>query len=163
MNEKITAAVAAFWSAFADAFPEVTTGDSQLSGEDYAALSLWVSGTAGDNPTTVFDLPVTWVTSERLDDALDNCKKAAAAVLFIGPAPSAPELTTDLLRDCIKHVLHFNPPPGASVPTNCPYCGCLEVEAIPDSNGLSVEARAEIRHLTEYQCQSDNECRSFWC
>lgn len=110
--DTIQNAVEAFWAAFTAAFPEVKSGDSQLSGEDQAAISLWAAGSAGDNPTGVINLPVDWVAEERVSEALTKCMAAAADVLFSAPAPPAPQLTVDLLGSCITHVLHFNPPVG---------------------------------------------------
>lgn len=108
--KRLQDAVSAFWGSFSAAFPEVVTGDSQLSGEDEGALALWAYGSTGDYPTTVYNLPVNWVVPERISTALENGMASAAGVLFEGAAPAAPELTKCLLRDCIQHVLHWNPP-----------------------------------------------------
>lgn len=128
--DSIDKATAAFWAAFTVMFPEVTSGDSQLSGEDRAAMSLWATGSVGDNPSEVFDLPVGWLGEERVAQSLKHCMSAAAEVLFVGPVPAAPQLTVALLKSCITHVLHFNPPRSV-----CKECGA-SLEGLGSWEGL---------------------------
>lgn len=109
--EKINLAVEAFWGVIANAFPEMRSGDSQLSGEDIAAMSLWINGEAGDNPIQEgVHLDVPSVYEERIGTALTNAVLAAGEKVFGEEMPLMPVDTLMQLDGCVRHVLHFNLP-----------------------------------------------------
>jgi len=113
-DEVIANASYEFWGVFSDSFPEVTSGDSQLSGEDRAALAIWRNGDPGDEPVQRLEMTLTpeWdVSQERISQAVLDGIKAAGVVLFDGedPPPVPPEVVAQL-DSCAKHVLYFNPP-----------------------------------------------------
>ena len=102
-----------FWAAIVAAFPEMPSGDSQLSREDEAALAMWCNADPGDRP--VFAGPyikVTWAASDRIDAALAQGIAAAAQILFGSKDKEIPVHLADQLRHCVRHVLHWNPPPA---------------------------------------------------
>lgn len=109
---RIEQAAAAFWEQISRSFPEMTSGDSQLSGEDEAALALWINGDPGDRPVQsgpAFD--VSWATRDRIDGALRKAVTAAGEVLFDRTVDTPPSAVLEQLRGCVNHVLFFNPPP----------------------------------------------------
>lgn len=106
-----------FWGAITEAFPEVTTGDSQLSGEDEAAFGIWLYQDAGDRPVHPTDhmMPVpAWVSKRRIRQAVqEGINRAAAA--YTATMPQVPAATPSAevfaqLEGCVRHVLHFNVP-----------------------------------------------------
>lgn len=109
-------AAGAFWQQVMLGFPEVTTGDSLLSGEDEGAMYLWLTGEVGDYPYgECSDRVPSCVDAARVDAVLEASLQAAAAVL----KQSNPELTEvpcsvrSLLASCVRHQLRWNYPTGA--------------------------------------------------
>lgn len=107
----------AFWGAITNALPEMTTGDSQLSGEDQAALAQWAFGHPGDEPVQdpekdTLSVPK-WVGDERIKAAVQAGIDAARAPHsdWLEAAPSA---VVAQLDSCVRHVLHWNLPRTAS-------------------------------------------------
>lgn len=112
----IAAAAASFWAVVAERFPEMKTGDSQISGEDEAALATWLVGDPGDRPVqeTSSVLPVPrWVQSARISGAVaDGMTAARTTWLQSGgrlPQEPSPEVIAQL-DACVRHVLHWNLP-----------------------------------------------------
>jgi hypothetical protein len=111
----IEKAADAFWSVIARSFAELSSGDSQLSGEDEAALALWLTGDAGDRPIQLprYDLPApAWVSATRISAAVEagmaaalNEWKTERPEDAIGN-PSAAVITQ--LSSCVRHLLHLN-------------------------------------------------------
>lgn len=111
----VEAAAMAFWGEIAGSFPEMTTGDSQLSGEDEAAMALWLLGEPGDRPVAHEGqrLPIpAWVPDKRVAAAVDAGLVAAKSVLLEcnQALSAAPGPVRSQLDNCVRHVLHWNMP-----------------------------------------------------
>jgi hypothetical protein len=121
-DARVDEAVFAFWGEIAQAFPEVTTGDSQLSGETEAAISTWLVGDPGDRPVQKpgweLSIPDS-VDDERVRKAVEKGIDAVRAFWVQSKPESAvgaptPEVIAQL-DSCVRHVLHWNLPPDESV------------------------------------------------
>lgn len=112
-DKRIEQAAAVFWGQISKAFPEMVSGDSQLSGEDEAALALWVQGDPGDRPVQSGPgFEVSWATKGRIDEALRKAVAAAGEALFGRGATTTPsDAVVEQLEGCVRRVLYFNPPP----------------------------------------------------
>lgn len=102
-----------FWGIIADRFPEMTSGDSQISGEDEAAIATWLNGDPGDRPVQKSGVLCVDALQTRANDAVD----AAIALIRkdedneIGRDPGEPNTeVVDQLRACVQHVLFYNFP-----------------------------------------------------
>lgn len=109
-DAEIEAAAAAFWGVYCDKFPEVTSGGSQCSGEDHAALALWANGDPGDRPTMAagYALPH-GVELSRVMEAtragMDAARQALPGVLTAYDGDAFAQL-----RNVVTEVLHWNYP-----------------------------------------------------
>lgn len=103
-------AAESFWGAVCDEFPEMKSGDSQLSGEDVAALAIWRDGDPGDRPVQNGAFDVEWVRDERIEDALQHGIAAAGKVLFDSEVPPPPKQVIEQLNGCLRHVMYYNEP-----------------------------------------------------
>lgn len=112
-------AAQAFWGRISQDFPELTTGDSQISGEDHTALAQWALGASAsdldppvwDSPCEAFTLDL-GVASERIERATSAAIEAAGHVLkatfpHLGTIPANSEAT---LRACVRQILFWNFP-----------------------------------------------------
>lgn len=132
-------AAGAFWLQVTIGFPEVTTGDSLLSGEDEGAMYLWLTGKVGDYPQNeCIDKAPSCVEAARVDSVVETSLQAAAAVL----KQSNPELTEvpdsvrSLLASCVRHQLRWNYPSGGEVAGHKPALQAkgFQVEGSGESN-----------------------------
>lgn len=109
----------AFWSVFAQGFPELKTGDSRISGEDCAALGLWLVGDAGDNPVVhpsdVMESVPDSVSDVRVLAVVHGGARSALKVWVDAgnAAPASEDLPIEIqqhLTYCVRHVLWANWP-----------------------------------------------------
>lgn len=114
-QDLIVECTGAFWSNAVAEFPELITGDSQLSGEPEAAISFWLTGSAGDNPVMSAEdkLPVPlWVKNQRIVDAVQNGISAAHQVCIAhGQVPHYAQVPDEVVMQldlCLRHILHWN-------------------------------------------------------
>lgn len=112
----IVATAASFWAVVSERFPEMKSGDSQLSGEDEAALAIWLVGDPGDRPVHEPECLLTvpsWVRSERIGGAIADGMAAARTTWLQsgGQLPQEPSAEVVAQLDaCVRHVLHWNLP-----------------------------------------------------
>lgn len=111
--ERVNSASEAFWAEFADGFPELTSGDSHISGEDKGVLYRWVTDREGDYPKDELYgcLPDT-VDRARVDVVVAAGLRAAELVLkgINLELPEAPDYVRSMLTSCVMHVLELNYP-----------------------------------------------------
>jgi len=107
------AAAFEFWGCIQAGYPEMITGESQLSGEDVGAFHKWLTGEHGDFPVQNHDpLPVAQLASGRFELVIDTAIAAADKVLR-GFSPLLQPVPIDVryeLESCVKHHLNFNFP-----------------------------------------------------
>ncbi|ASW03690.1 hypothetical protein [Paraburkholderia aromaticivorans] len=111
-------AAGAFWKQVTIGFPEVTTGDSLLSGEDEGAMYLWLTGKVGDYPQDeCIDKAPSCVDAARVDLVVETSLQAAASVLKqCNPElTEAPDSVRSLLASCVRHQLRWNYPSGGEI------------------------------------------------
>ncbi|KVX33924.1 hypothetical protein WT31_09645 [Burkholderia territorii] len=102
----------AFWTEVVGGFPEMTTGDTQLTDEDVGAFYLWLTGVDGDYANH----PIGWAPANvppiRIDAVLAKGIATAQVMLArINPAlPTAPAAVVSRLRQCLHHQLEWNFP-----------------------------------------------------
>lgn len=113
----IEAAAGEFWAVIADAFPEVTSGDTQLSGEDEAAIAVWIYGDAGERHLQArrVDLPIPdGMSLTRVVAATARGIEAAGKVFadagVVSVTRQPPAGVVWQLESCVRHILHFNLP-----------------------------------------------------
>jgi hypothetical protein len=109
-----------FWCVFANRFPELTSGDSQLSGEDKAAFGIWFVGDCGPNNCVVkHDSSMCTVnpvfTNQRIFSCVcDGAEAALKDWLDAGmQQPESQHLPHSIaiqLEYCLRHVLWANDP-----------------------------------------------------
>lgn len=111
-DEVIAAAARAYWATLVQFFPEMTSGDSQITDEDEAAMATWRNGVCGDRSEMGFELfSLEHVEGDRVEAAVAASINAAGAVLFAdGPAPEAPDSVRKQLMACATHLLYYNYP-----------------------------------------------------
>lgn len=111
---------AAFWGEVSAGFPEMTSGDSQLSGEPLAAMRIWLSGDPGDDPVqpvargSCFYTAAFLPAQDRIDQVLSRGSSAArsvAAAQGVG-LRIIPDEVLAQLEGCVRHVLYWNFPRG---------------------------------------------------
>lgn len=110
----------AFWGEFSAGFPEVTTGDSELSGEPLAAMRIWLSGAPGDDPVQPVERGTCFYTAaflpaqDRIDQVISrgcSAARTAAAAQGVG-LRLLPGDARAQLEACVRHVLYWNFPRG---------------------------------------------------
>lgn len=114
--EQITAAAAAFWGVISDKFPEITSGDSTISGEDKGALGLWANGDVGDEPTGMPRLNIpSYIEDERVTQAVTAGMEAAKVHLHgVNDAHYAAAFAE--LDNCTRELIRYNAPdPGTFI------------------------------------------------
>lgn len=114
-------AAGAFWQQVMLGFPEVTTGDSLLSGEDEGAMYLWLTGKVGDYPQDeCLDKAPSFVEATRVDSVVETSLQTAAAVLKQSNSEltEVPDSVRSLLASCVRHQLRWNYPSGGEVAGN---------------------------------------------
>lgn len=110
-----------FWGHISESFPEVKTGDSQLSGEDLTALGQWALGVRAaetlDTPSwegasEAFALSETGVDRERFERATSAAIEAAGDALKTAypDLGAIPDVARETLRACVRSVLFWNFP-----------------------------------------------------
>jgi len=110
-----------FWVAIAQAFPEMTSGDSDIAGEDLRAISLWLRGTVDGYPALTLGLQPRvpeWITDERVTGAVD-AGVAAVSGFMADRGHDVPAVTTPVraeLDTLVRHLLSVNMPAVAPEP-----------------------------------------------
>lgn len=115
-RERAEAAAGAFWAEFAKGFPELTTGDARISGEDEGVLYRWLTSREGDYPSgEIYARLPGAVDQTRLDAVVAAGVRAAGQVLkeTNGDLPEAPAYVRSMLTACASHVLEMNYPRAA--------------------------------------------------
>lgn len=115
-RERAEAAAGVFWAEFAKGFPEVTTGDARISGEDEGVLYRWLTGREGDYPSGEFYARLPGVVDQsRLDAVVAAGVRAAGQALkeTNGDLPEVPAYVRSMLTVCASHVLEMNYPRAA--------------------------------------------------
>ena len=108
--EQIDAAAAAFWGIIYDKFPEITSGDSTIIGEDKGALRCWANGNPGDERTGMRRLSIpSYITDERVADAVVSAMDAATIYLQ-GVRPECYDDALHQLKNCAREMIHYNAP-----------------------------------------------------
>lgn len=102
----------AFWAQVVIGFPEMTTGDTQLTDEDVGAFYLWLTGVEGAYAYNPVGLIPCNVPLTRIDAVLAGAIAASHAVLMrLNPAlPTASAAVVSTLRGCLHLQLHWNFP-----------------------------------------------------
>jgi hypothetical protein len=120
VEEKICTACDKFWSVFAEDFPEIQSGDSQLIGSDEAAFGLWFLDDAGDNHVITKLDHLAQVHESFTQNRIDECvKKGAKAALEywidagMNP-PKSKDIPADIAYQLSANVRHL-------LWANCPY------------------------------------------
>lgn len=114
----ISRATGAFWESYANQFPEVTSGDSQMCDEPGNAIAMWLcqgTGVAFEPKRLCFieeTMSTSWVGGERMVQVLANCiKSARESVVSELPHLRAPSVQVmDYLYNTMDHVLYWNFP-----------------------------------------------------
>jgi hypothetical protein len=115
-DSQIEAAAAAFWGVISAKFPEMTTGDSQICGEDHAAFALWSNNDLGDRTMGMLKLSLpSQVSHLRVTEAVD-AGMAAAKTVLPGVVESNHARAFEELLNCALEVIHWNIPEPASGP-----------------------------------------------
>ncbi|WP_321966973.1 hypothetical protein [Burkholderia cepacia] len=106
------AAAYVFWDRIAAAFPEMTTGDTQIADEDAGAFHQWLTGTSGGFAATPSNTAPQNVPRGRIVTALTEAMVAGGQVLkTLNPAlPPAPAAVVSALQACLHHLLRWNFP-----------------------------------------------------
>lgn len=110
-------AEAAFWGEISSRYPELTAGDSQLSGEPRNAMAIWIAAHVGARlnlgrlpvmPSVDNDLTCT----PRFQWVLDDAIAAAKTVLRRAglDVSDAPDDVRAMLQGCAEHLLDWNLP-----------------------------------------------------
>jgi len=112
-------AAGGFWLIVTEGYPEMTTGDSRLSGEDVGAFHKWLTGEEHrDYPVDHGDaLPIYGIAASRFHEVVDAAIAAGGEVLRQAN-PSLQPVPSDVcfaLESCVKHVLHWNFPENREV------------------------------------------------
>lgn len=95
-------------------FPEVTSGDCQLTGEPEAAISIWLTGDAAGHPVQAhkgFDEDF-FPAKSQIDTAVTAGVAAVRNLLEseFGKISDPPKEVIEQLDSCLRHVLYFNYP-----------------------------------------------------
>lgn len=108
-SEAIVNASHLFWSSISEDFPELTSGDNHLAGEDRSALSIWIAGHPGDYPVQTSLLPIPRsIDPMRVFDSTQRALIAAGSALFGAEISEIPEDVLVQMYRCVCHVIHYN-------------------------------------------------------